>query len=589
MRFNKQIILLLALAGSLDAFSYDFAKGGIYYDIVSGEKQTVEVASNGNNTYSGKVSIKGTVEYDGKSYAVVGVGNSAFSGSERLMSVDLPSTVTYIADNAFFRCKELKEINLPQDVVSIGVSAFDGCTSLLSLILPDGVTRLGRGAFARCTALKSVDIPSSVKDMPNSLFYGCSGLEDVAIAEGVTAVGNQVFQGCTSLAQVVFPSSVASIGESAFSGCKALRSVALPQGLKSLSRNVFSSCVALEDVTLPSSVTELAEQAFIDCTSLKSITIPQGVKEIPSMIFSGCENLANVTMGGVETIGSMAFYECGSLRGITLPETLKTIGVLAFGKASLESLALPSSLEKVDARAFEDCNNIASIVVDPSAGALVFGWTDSYAGGEVRFDRCPLVSIVLGRDISYREGSTPTSYSPFRGSCDTLKDVVVGDDVTDAALLCLNDKWHLERVTFGTGLTSVPAMNKCGDLKTIELKSSMPQVASEFTAGQYASVTLYVPVGSRQAYVKAPVWGKFANIVEKELSLAPSLGTVGVSVDVANGKLHIGGADGQPVAVYSATTGQNVYTTGAYDGTTISLVHGVYIVKAADKSIKVTL
>lgn len=589
MKFNKQIIMLLALAGSLDAFSYDFSKGGIYYDVVSEENLTVEVSSNGNNTYRGNLSIKGTVDYDNKSYTVVGIGKSAFSGSENLTSVKLPSTVTYIADRGFFRCKSLAEVEIPQYVTSLGESAFDGCTSLASLTLPEGVASAGLRAFADCTALKSAILPQSLKSVPNSMFYGCTALESVVIPEGVGSIGNQTFQGCKSLTQVVFPSSVASIGESAFSGCVALRAVSLPEGLKTVSPNLFYQCSGLEDVSIPSTVTELGQQAFTGCTSLKSIAIPQGVTEIPGLMFSSCESLAEVTLGDVETIGEMAFYECKSLDEIALPETLKTIGVLAFSKTSIKALTLPSSLEKIDARAFEDCNNIASIVVEPSTEALVFGWTDSYAGGEVRFDRCPLVSIVLGRDISYREGSTPTSYSPFRGPCDTLKDVVVGDDVTDAALLCLNDKWHLERVVFGSGLASVPAMNKCDDLKTIELKSSMPQEASEFTDAQYASVMLYVPAGSRQAYVEAPVWGKFAHIVEKDMSLAPSLDADGVSVDSANGSLRVSGADGQPVAVYSATTGQNFYMTGAYDGASISLAPGVYIVKVADKVIKVTL
>lgn len=589
MKFNKQIILLLALAGSLDAFSYDFTKNGIYYDIVSEEKQTVEVASNGNNTYSGKVSIKGTVEYDGKSYAVVGVGKSAFSGSDRLSAVTLPSTLTYIADEAFYRCKSLAGVIIPEWVTSIGASAFDGCASIESITLPDKVSELGKNTFARCAALKSATLSPAIANVPEGAFYGCTALEDINIPEGVQTFGRQAFSYCEALAAITFPSTVTALGDHLFTSCKNLTTVSLSENLAELPSYCFAWCGSLKNIELPAGLTAISDHAFTDCEMLERISLPMGVKAIPDDVFGGCSSLSEVVMGEVESIGSMAFYECKSLTSIELPETLKSIGTLAFYDCRLTSLTLPSSLMEVGYSAFDKCYLIADITIDASSEKVVFGCNPSNAGQFVRFDTSYLERIELGRDISYYKDEISTNYSPFRDASGHLKEVVVGEDVTDAAVLCLNNKAALECVTFGSGLTYIPAMNKCEALKTIELKSSMPQMASEFTDAQYASVMLYVPQGTRQYYAKAPIWGKFANIVEKELSLAPSLGDNGVSVNAGNGALYVSGADGQPVAVYSATTGQNVYMTASYDGSSISLASGVYIVKVADRAVKVTL
>ncbi len=57
--------------------------------------------------------------------------------SAGIQSVTLPKACTYIADNAFLNCGELRSIYIPDAVTDIGENAFDGCSDLTILCAPD--------------------------------------------------------------------------------------------------------------------------------------------------------------------------------------------------------------------------------------------------------------------------------------------------------------------------------------------------------------------------------------------------------------------------------------------------------------------
>ena len=58
--------------------------------------------------------------------------------------------VRIICNNAFFCCRSLTDIVIPDSVTSIGDGAFEGCRSLTEVVIPDRVTNIGKGAFSCC-------------------------------------------------------------------------------------------------------------------------------------------------------------------------------------------------------------------------------------------------------------------------------------------------------------------------------------------------------------------------------------------------------------------------------------------------------
>ena len=112
-------------------------------------------------------------EYDGgKEY---GIWNFAFYNCRSLRSVVIPDLVTSIGDGAFYYCTSLASVEIGDSVTSIGDGTFDDCTSLTSIVIPDSVTSIG-AAFSDCTSLTSVVIPDSVTSIDSFAFYGCPSL-----------------------------------------------------------------------------------------------------------------------------------------------------------------------------------------------------------------------------------------------------------------------------------------------------------------------------------------------------------------------------------------------------------------------------
>lgn len=65
---------------------------------------------------------------------LVAIGDSTFSYSKSLISIEIPDSVTTIGANAFSSCENLTTIKIPDSVTSIGTDAFKG-SDKVSLVL----------------------------------------------------------------------------------------------------------------------------------------------------------------------------------------------------------------------------------------------------------------------------------------------------------------------------------------------------------------------------------------------------------------------------------------------------------------------
>ena len=277
---------------------------------------------------SGKYSIRKGVKV---------IGDNAFWWCRSLISINIPNSVTTIGIEAFLECESLISINIPNSVTMIGEGAFWGCESLISINIPNSVTMIGEGAFCKCKSLTNITIPSSIVTISNpfSLWHGNLNNESKAFIYEDNVLFNK--NKTTLIAyraketNYTIPNSVTTIGNSAFRSCKSLTCINIPNSVTTIGEGAFAGCESLTSINIPNSVTTIGSWAFSNCESLISINIPNSVTTIGKAAFNGCESLASINMpDGVTTIGKLAFADCESLTNINIPSSVTTIGEGAF-------------------------------------------------------------------------------------------------------------------------------------------------------------------------------------------------------------------------------------------------------------------
>ena len=149
--------------------------------------------------------------------------------------------VKVIGDVAFWGCKSLTNINIPNSVTTIGYSAFWDCKSLTNINIPNSVTTIGNSAFAFCDSLTSINIPNSVTTIGDWGFGACESLVNINIPNSVTTIGNLAFWGCESLVNINIPNSVTTIEDGAFCGCENLPSHIKSDIIQRFGEKVFES------------------------------------------------------------------------------------------------------------------------------------------------------------------------------------------------------------------------------------------------------------------------------------------------------------------------------------------------------------
>ena len=152
-----------------------------------------------------------------------------------MTDIVIPNSVTGIGDKAFFDCKSLSSLVIPESVVNLNGNPFCRWNGELKCLSPyfiyDNKVLFDKDkskiiAF-RDKNTTSYVIPDSVSCIGDRAFCGCSSLSIVVILDGVTSIGNGAFEGCTSLTDIVIPDSVTSIGNNAFLGCESLESLVI--------------------------------------------------------------------------------------------------------------------------------------------------------------------------------------------------------------------------------------------------------------------------------------------------------------------------------------------------------------------------
>ena len=295
---------IVLIACSLAAGAIDFEVDNLRYSVNSDNTSVTVTTPAEGKTYSGDITIPGSVANNGVTYSVTAIGDDAFQDCTELTSVVMPNSVTSIGEYAFDYCRKLKSVVMPNSVTSIGNGAFLYCSALTSVSLPENLTSIGNSCFRWCYGLKEVDIPASVTKIGDAAFDDCS-LTKVVIPNSVTTIGEGAFQNCSNLPRVTIPKSVTYLDLQAFSDCNSLKSLTW-NAKECIIGTDWLQNVQLTELIIGDEVERIPAYWMENQSSLTSLVIPASVTWICENAFEDCYGLtridaypdpAKVTMG----------------------------------------------------------------------------------------------------------------------------------------------------------------------------------------------------------------------------------------------------------------------------------------------------
>ena len=452
-RVQKWLPVITGLMFSMHALAYDFESGGIYYNYKEFSDSEVYVTHNGTpysgNSYSGHVKIPKTVTYNSKMYRVTEIGQQAFKSCKKLISVEIPESVTKIGNGAF-DYSGLSSVNIPNSVTIIENNAFSstqltsiripgnatqwerafaGCSKLTTVIIESGIKKIEKGAFANCTGLTSVSIPNSVTVISESAFSSCTALTSIDIPNSVTEISSTAFSGCKSLIHISIPEKITGIGTSAFSDCTALSSITFPSTLTGIGDNCLEGCTGLTTVDIPATVSYIGHTSFKDCTKLTSVSIPDGVTGIIGReAFSGCVKLSSITIPqNLEGVRANAFSGCLNLKSVTWnARDCSFSRDNVFPTSVITSFTFGDNVEKIPEGICEDMEKLTSVTIPESVTSI----------GKEAFKNCTELTSVVWKARKCANFSN-SAYSPQFNTCPNITSFTFGENVEKIpAYLC---------------------------------------------------------------------------------------------------------------------------------------------------------
>ncbi len=164
-----------------------------------------------------------------------------YLSQSNIKEFNVPSHIDRISTAAFWQCRELEKVTLPEGLIFIEDSVFAECHKLTQINLPSTLEYIYEDAFAE-TALKHVVIPDNVAKLSRHCFEECKQLETVKLGKHCVRLGMGVFGNCENLRYVRLNEGLEKIGEYAFKNCQSLKELYIPATVNKISSFSFYEC-----------------------------------------------------------------------------------------------------------------------------------------------------------------------------------------------------------------------------------------------------------------------------------------------------------------------------------------------------------
>lgn len=485
---------------------------------------------------------------DGLKYEILADGEVALVANGYSGTVNVPASVehegetyavTTIGNGADVFMSGVTAAILPEGLTTINTYAFS-MAGITELTLPSTLTTINSVAFWQCMGLSELVIPDKVEAVPSMCFFACGGLYKLTLGESVKSVGTQAFTGCGALSNLVVRATTPPQLDAQIFGTDGVAkasivTVTVPAGTLAAYQEAWGSFGFADIVEDEGGETPGPEVTEFTVDGLTYEKIDDGTEV--ALIACGSEDAEVAVPATVDyedvtysvtTIGNGVDNVFATATTVTIPEGVTTIRNRAFNESPVVTLNLPASLTTLEQSAF-----------------------------------------------IYSE----------------LKELAIPDGVETIPDRCFMGCGHLTKITFGASVKSigVNAALTCGSLATLVFTTGVPPTLDESSFQYPGSITVYVPMGCKDAYLKEYGDYGFKAILEdgetpsgiNEIEAAALTYTV-----TADGIQLSGDIDG--AATVYAISGQVVASSNCTGGfIPASLQPGVYLLRVGNVTLKV--
>jgi len=441
---------------------------------------------------------------------VTNVDNYAFYGCRMLEQVTLPETVTYVGRYAFYNCAKLERIDIPADVEFIGMYAFSGTNNIKvffrSFELPYyiqenwdagiagyflgakdyvvgeeweyAITHNDTAALAVYKGSESELTLDEVDGYPVEkigarCFYENDALTSVILCDTVNEIGNYAFMGCGSLERIDVPNAVVKIGDYAFAGSDTQVCFGEGSRLESIGKYAFSSN-GTESMELADSVTSIGEGAFYR-SAIKELTIgtESDLKTIGRMAFAESGLTGIYLPAGLSEVGAEAFRDTADLADITIAGGVQELKLSnsAFERAGMREITVPARVWYIGEYTFASCPNLQNIHV--AAGNEAYTSVD---GVLCDIYGTTLVQFPSGRTGAYEVPAqiNVLTYASFKNSAIEEVTFAQGSGVKTIGWQTFSGVQELKRIELPDSLVSIDfyAFENCTALTDVVIQNN---------------------------------------------------------------------------------------------------------------------
>ena len=267
---------------------------------------------------------------------------------------------------------------------------------------------------------------------------------------------------------------------------------------------VIPESVSFEGVTYI--VTSIENAAFFNCDRLTSVTIPNSVTSIGKSAFFGCSGLTSVHISDLSAWCNIEFQPFVDYEGWVEKDSEGSTNPLWYahhlylnGK-EVKELVIPNTVTSIKNGAFSLCHGLTSVTIPNSVTSI----------GDIAFYGCSNLS-----SISFGNSVTKIGCAAFAFS--NITSVEIPYSVTHVFRESFRRCNSLTSITISNSVTSIGgyAFSDCNSLESVISLAQTPPSLINWSFSNY-DIPLYVPMGTRDAYLAASPWNKFKEIIEIE-------------------------------------------------------------------------